>query len=268
MTEHRDDEQYLPDYAQEEPRRRMSTGMKVFLVFLGLGGLLMLVCCGGAFWFATRLQDSMTDDPAEIAVIRDGIAPVAVPDGFTPKMGMNLSLFGAFQMQMAGYGGPDENFLLLMQMEADGRQDQEIRKQFRLQAAQHSDVEEFRIESSETRTFEINGEECDFMFARGTLADSGQPFRQVTGVFPGKNGVAFLIYQVAEEEWDESAAEAIVLSLDLQGAGRRIDADADAADADNADADNADADETAPEPAGDGDAAADDAAAAAGQDAS
>ncbi|MFG0332060.1 MAG: hypothetical protein ACF8TS_01740 [Maioricimonas sp. JB049] len=47
--------------------------------------------------------------------------------------------------------------------------------------------------------------------------------RQVSGTFPGKRGIAFLLYQVTEEDWDEAAVEKLILSLDEDGAGRRID---------------------------------------------
>ncbi|QDU40487.1 hypothetical protein Mal4_48450 [Maioricimonas rarisocia] len=240
MTEYRDDEQYLPDYAREEPRQGMSGGMKVLMVMLVLGGVMMLLCCGVFFWFGTRLSNAVTEDPDEIAEIRELIATVDIPEDFTPQVGMNINMF-VFSMDLVAYGRDEEAFIMLMQMQAAGEGQEEIEQQFRQQAFEQSDAEEVDIESTTTHTFEINGRECDFVFAKGTMEEDGTEVRQVSGTFPGKNGVAFLLYQVMEEDWDEAAAAALILSLDENGAGRRVEKD--------------EADDDI-EPAGDGDTAA------------
>ncbi|MFG0332059.1 MAG: hypothetical protein ACF8TS_01735 [Maioricimonas sp. JB049] len=125
MTDYRDDEQYLPDYAREEPRQGMSTGTKVLMVMLALAGCLMLLCCGGIFWFGSRLTSAVTEDPDEIAEIRDSIAVIDMPEDFTPQVGMNINMF-VFEMDLVAYGRDDEAFVMLMQMQATGEGQAEI----------------------------------------------------------------------------------------------------------------------------------------------
>lgn len=261
MTDYRDDEQYLPDYAREEPRQGMTTGTKVLLVIAGLMGVMLLLCCGGIFWFGSRLSNSVTEDPAEIAKIRESISSIEVPEGFEPQAGANINMF-VFQMDLVGYErDDDESLLLLMQMQAAGQGQEEIEQQFRQQALEQSDAEEIDIESTEIRTYEINGRESDFVFAKGTLTEDDTKVRQVSGIFPGKGGAAFLMFQVAEEDWNEAEVETMILSLDENGEGKLLKApDEEPAEGQPAEA----GDESAPAPA-EPDAATDEAGDAPGQ---
>lgn len=198
--------------AHGESPKGMSTSMKVVLGLLIASGFLVLICCGGIVWLGNQFANSVTEDPVEIAKIQDEITAIGIPEDLPPAFGMSFSL-GVMNMQMAGYGEDEGNdVLLLMQMQVQGQSDEEMRSQFRQQAQQHGG-DDVRIMETDTRTFTINGVECDFTFAKGVAEESDEPIRQVSGVFPGRNGTAFLFYMVPEEEWDEERAVDIIQSL-------------------------------------------------------
>ena len=65
----------------------------------------------------------------------------------------------------------------------------------------------------ETRTFTIRGKEIEFQFAKAEDPETGTAYRQVSGVFPGKGGTAFLMLQIEEEGYDEDVIVKIIESI-------------------------------------------------------
>lgn len=196
---------------EHRPKPGMSTGMKILIILLVLCGGALAVCCGGAFFFVNKARDAMTQEPAKIRQIQEQITAINVPEDWQPEIGMNFTAFGT-GMQMAVYKGdsPHEQ-LMLMQMQVSGANVQNAKQQFRMQAQQQGN-EEIRIESTETKTFTINGEEVDFVFAKGTT-EQGTPVREVTGTFPSRKGIGYLLLLVPEEEWDEEKITNLIQSI-------------------------------------------------------
>ena len=223
------DDSWQDPFETQEPhgesRKGMSTSMKVVLGLLIACGFLVLICCGGFIWLGNQFANSVTEDPAEIAKIQEEITAIEIPEGLPPGFGMSFNL-GVMNMQMAGYGADapedieggaeegeiDAEVLLLMQMQVQGQSDDDMRREFQQQAQQHGG-EDVQLTEMDTRTFTINGVECDFTFAKGVAEESEEPIRQVSGVFPGRNGTAFLFYMVPEEQWDEERTVDIIQSL-------------------------------------------------------
>ncbi len=82
-----------------------------------------------------------------------------------------------------------------------------MQQSFRQQAGQQQNAQ-FRIDSSETKTVKINGEDRDFLFAKGTITPPGgqpTPARMITGMFPAKTGMGFIQYSIDETKFDEAA---------------------------------------------------------------
>lgn len=196
----------------------MSTTTKVILAIGGLFCVALLVCCGIAMWFGNKavntIAESTTENPAEIQSIADSIASIQIPEVYQPQTGVDFDL--GFSMQMAIFSrnaGGQQGAVVLMQMAAPGQQnDEQMKAQFRQQMQQSGQNQEITVESSETRTFTIDGEECDFEFVAGT-DQSGNPVRQVMGVFPGRGGAAFLVVFESEEDWDEEAVVELIESI-------------------------------------------------------
>ncbi|MCA8990641.1 MAG: hypothetical protein KDA69_05185 [Planctomycetaceae bacterium] len=197
------------DFGDEElvPKKKgMSTLTKV-LLGLGCGGILgIVVCCGAFTYFASQMM-KITDDPNKIAALREEIIGIDIPDTLPPVMGGDMNFF-AFKVKMVGYGEAEGHFLLLMGMDIPDANPDQMDQQLKMQANQQLNQQgkNVQIQESETRTLMIDGEERNFVFAKGTMTTKdGQTsdVRQVTGTFRSRNGVGLVIYIIPEEEWNE-----------------------------------------------------------------
>ena len=191
----------------------MSTAAKVIIGIVVTGVVGFAICCGGTIWW---FSDMMTQDPDEIREITTSIASIDIPAGWEPVVGMQMNV--GMQMQMAAYA-PDPNqqkrILMLMQMHMQGATEQDMEAQMEMQMRQQNIGEPITIDSSETRTFVIDGQEREFTFAVGTNA-SGDTMHQVSGVFAGRNGTAMLKFTEDDDHWDEAAIEKMIESISTQ----------------------------------------------------
>jgi hypothetical protein len=196
----------------------MSSTTKVVLLLLGVGGVLLLVCCGGFIWFgktmSDKLQNAMTQDPVRIREITASIIDITVPDAYAPKMAMDFGMMG-MQMKMCAYSRADDaGGVFIMEMTGPPSANKaQMKQQFQQSLRQQGQNQEVTIESSETRTFTINGEECEFEFIKGKNTQTNQDMRQVMGVIPGKSGAGFLMVFENEENWDEAAIVQMIESM-------------------------------------------------------
>lgn len=196
----------------------MSSTTKVVLIILGAGGVLALVCCGGVMYFgkqfADKIQNSISQDPARIREVTASIVDVTVPDVYSPKMAMDFGMMG-MQMKMCAYSRDgDAGGVFIMEMTAPPNANKaQMKQQFQQSLRQQGQNQDVTIDSSETRTFSINGEECQFEFIKGKNTQTNQDMRQVMGVIPGKSGTAFLMLFESEENWDEDAVIRMIESM-------------------------------------------------------
>jgi len=206
MQENSFDQPYPPE------KQGMGCLPKV-LIGLAVGGAVCLALCCGLGWYFTSQAMKTTEEPAEIEEIRRGIVNIDLPEDMPPSFGGEFN-FGMFQMEMAGYGEQQGKFLMLMQMQVAGLSEEEMKQQFRQQAAQQQN-ESVRITNSETRTLTIDGQPEEFVFAEGMMqTDEGEtPIRQVTGTFPSREGHGFLMLIVPEEEWNEDEVVEMIESI-------------------------------------------------------
>ena len=83
---------------------------------------------------------------------------------------------------------------------------EQMEASFKQQAGQQN--KNFRQESAETKTVKVDGQDTDFIFAKGTLNPPNgapKPVRMVTGMFPAKDGMGFIQYSIDEDKYDEAA---------------------------------------------------------------
>lgn len=208
-----------PDPFAEPPRKQgMSTGVKILLIVLVLGGIALLACCGVMAWFGSQVKMDQTVVPAEIDALREEIVSIEIPEGFAPQVGMNMDV-KVMTMKMVSYAQEETaGSLVLAQMKMPAQQgaqnEQQMQQQLEMQMRQQNmGAEEIDIESSESRTFQIKGRDVRFTFAKGKEPDSGTEFRRVHGAFPGNDGTAFLQLQMEEEAWDEDAVVRMIESI-------------------------------------------------------
>ncbi len=205
-----DDYNAPDDDAAYAPKPGMSTGMKVFIGVMIVGGATALLCCGGAYYFFSNVLQ-FTDDPAEIQKIQEEITGIEIPEGLEAEGGMTMAMVGV-QMKMAIYQG-NKSALMLMQMVGPGQMSEaQMRDQFRESMKQQDQDSDITVESTEERVFTVNGEDATFEFIKGTTAE-GEAVRQVSGMFAGRGGTAFLLYHVPEEDWNEEQVVKMIESL-------------------------------------------------------
>lgn len=197
------------------PKPGMSSGVKILLILLGVGSLCMLLCCGGLFWAAKQTDFSMevTEKKDEIISIQNEITDITIPETFEPQAGVSFNILGK-GVRMAIYNQASKQGMLTLisfSIPDDGMIDME--KEFRNSLnQQNQNQRELKITNSKPREFTIKDKKVNFTFAEGTDAND-QEFRQVTGVFPGKNGPAFLMLQVLAEDYNEEEIVKMIESI-------------------------------------------------------
>ncbi len=193
----------------------MSTGMKVLILLLCLGGGCMLLCCGGIVYIWSQIEWTQ-GDPVAAARAAAEIASIDVPDQFQPTDSMKMEFpFGLMRMKVVSYKSTaGEGGLVLTEMQIANVPLQEQEAQFRQQLREQGiDDRQLVVKESKSRTFKIRGRQVTFLFAQAKDAQSGAAFRQVSGTFPGKEGTAFLLLQIEEKSYDEEAVVKMIKSI-------------------------------------------------------
>lgn len=204
------------DITPSGKKKGMSTGAKVAIILGIVFGICLLVCCGVGGYFANKVGNAMTQDPAKIATIQQSmLTSIDLPAEYTPRMAMDFSLAGQ-GMKMAIYSpgsGAEPNpaeMLMLMSMNVTADEAQMQQQMEQSMAGQQNQIQE---ESSETKMVTIDGIERSVRFAQGKARQGGQAVRQVSAVFPGKEGTVMLVQIVPEEKWDEATVTKMLGSI-------------------------------------------------------
>ena len=209
----------VQEEAAPKKKRRKSEGMSTLtkvLLGLGCGGVLgLLICCGGFAYFGSQMV-KVSEDPVKIAAMRDEIVGITVPDDLPPKMGMDMN-FVAFKMKMIMHGEEQGKFLMLMAMDFPDANQQQLDQQLKMQGNQQMQQQgkNVNITESETRKLMVDGEEREYVFAKGTMNQGGQQIdvRQVTGTFSARKGVGMLILISPEDQWNEEETIQMIESI-------------------------------------------------------
>jgi hypothetical protein len=211
----------------EAPKPGMSTAVKVLLIVGAIGGLFLLLCCGGIGIVAWKSQDVLKDvvkkltpttDAAEIRERLGRITQIDIPTDFEPALGMDLGI-----MRWVAYEKTPRDGSLFMLFELDramlqsatlAEQRREIERMFDQQRGGQNNQFDMQINVTEreTRTLTVRGEPVEFDFNKGTSSD-GKAMRQVVGAFKTPGGVALLDLIVPEESYNEAAVVTMVESI-------------------------------------------------------
>lgn len=195
----------------------MSTGMKVLIILLCVGGGFGVICCGGMFYIGSKAADMVVQAPEKVIALTKEIVEIEIPEeSFSAKMGMNFDMFGVSMKMVAYESSPSGGALMLMEMDVPNsgspeQQATEMRNAMRQQ--QGVNQKQLNVGETETKTFTIRGEEIEFQFADAEDPNSKAAFKQITGVFSGKGGTALLLIQVPKESYDEERTVKIIESI-------------------------------------------------------
>ncbi len=195
----------------------MSRGVKIALVIVVI--LLGLCCIGGAgFYFITQrvVSQAFTDDPAKSATLGHEIVDYTLPDGYRELGGMNALVFKMVFIGTAS-NTSDSMFIVLMQIPSGTNMDQaEMQRQMTQAMQQQGQGRAMQTHVVGTQTATIKGQPVTLTVSEGTVTegnDAGATFRQVIGVFPGKDGTAMLMAMGKKDTWDQATLDGFLASI-------------------------------------------------------
>jgi hypothetical protein len=208
----------MSDYNSDSGKKTTTA----LITILGIGLVVLLLCCGGAYWIGSmaigKFQVSFSTDAAQIRTMTATIVDVTIPEEFPPLFGMDMSTFGA-PMKMVFYGTQDQSrSLVLMQMidpsGNSGMTKEQFEQAMRQQGAQQGgQMQQINATSAEQWIFDFSGEEYTFEMASGTDPARNVAAHRLTGVFPGKQGAAFLSMMMNDDDWDEESVLQMIESM-------------------------------------------------------
>ncbi|HEY3968452.1 MAG TPA: hypothetical protein VGM05_28145 [Planctomycetaceae bacterium] len=214
------------DFQQEPaPQAKKSSGSKVLLILGTIAGLGLVVCCGGAGFLYYKFKDaiSVTKDPVEVKKQTEELVTIEIPSTFTPLASTRVAT-PVVNMKMIMYqsGAGNEDAMVLMEMSAPGADPKQMRdqmlQQMRTQQAQGSGFNsQINAQSKETRKFKINGDDVEFDFIKGTRGSDPTVYRQIVGVFQGRNGFILLMLMIRDSDYDEEAVLKMIKSIRVPG---------------------------------------------------
>lgn len=197
------------EVTQPPPKTGMSGGAKL-LIILGVGGgLLVLLCCGSVIGFGIYMAGGASQDPNVVAAKTAEIAQIEIPDGLDPQMSfdMKFPFYGRFMLWTVYVDEETDSVLALFTMPAASMSDdQEEMRRAMNQSLQQQGMrgqEGISIQESYTKDLSIRGENVTFKIAKGVGDESGVARIEVTGVFPGKTGTAFVMFNANAEKYTE-----------------------------------------------------------------
>ncbi len=195
----------------------MSKGVKIALVVVAI--LLVLCCLGGlGFYFISQrvVSQAITDDPTKAATLGHEIVDYNLPDGYRELGGMNALVFKMVFIGSASKTS-DSRFIVLMQIPAGTNMDQaEMQRQITQAMQQQGQGRNMQTHVVGTQTATIKGQPVTLTISEGTVtegSDAGTVFRQVIGVFPGKDGTAMLMAMGQKDTWDQATLDNFLASI-------------------------------------------------------
>ena len=196
--------------------------MKVLIILLCVFGGIGLLCCGGAIYVGVQFNNSASEDPETIATVTKKIADIEIPATFRPVMSVNVDFWflPMMKVRMVIYQTTDQTGSLTMMeiVVPSAADDKAQEKQFRQQMKQQrqgQNIRDLTIKKSVNKKFTIRGEEITFKFDEAFDEVSKQKFRQVSGVFPGKEkgSAVMLTLQLREKQYKEAEIVKMIKSI-------------------------------------------------------
>ncbi len=211
----------MSDRFEIEPEPRPKSGMSGWLKLLigfGIASTIgVAICCGLGVWFFTQNM-KFTTDPAEIAAQTKEIASIQIPEDFKPEIGMRMSI--GMKMNVVAYSRKPSGSLALVQVTVPGQVDgnnqmgeEEMKKSMEQQLERQGQRSKIDITSRESRKIVVDGVERNFEFITGTLQENKAEVKQIQGMFPGRDGLAFLQIMEGASEYNEEEAIKIIESI-------------------------------------------------------
>jgi len=222
-----------PGYPQEsypppQPRSGYGCGgcLGKFLIFLGIVFLLLILVCGGTFYYVyTKFRDSLTYNAPEINKVTDEIVSTDIPDVLKPVGG------GRFKMpfvdktlgQRVVYSDKNHKAILILASWDEGFSPQAGEQILQtletlMQPQNDADKSSEQMEGlKEAKTTvlerEIHGAKAHFDITEGVGTQSNKPRIRAQGAFKGKSGPANLFLEADEDTLSRAQVEKTIKSM-------------------------------------------------------
>jgi hypothetical protein len=185
--------------------------MNAAKVILGIGIALVVivvagaVLTGGLFFSAGKAVAKSYGSPEKVSATASKIADFQVPDGFSQEYALEQ-----FGITLAAYKGSDGHSHLMLAQMPEGTNDLESK----LQTVVPGSVDRTtRLNVVERREATVRGQQATLVISDGTNSD-GQPYRQLTTSFQGKNGPAILVISRPSSSWNQADVDQLIASIE------------------------------------------------------
>jgi hypothetical protein len=188
----------------------MNKTIKIILVILGsLVALCLCIVVVGLLAFRSTgriLQQTIDNDPVEVAAISDDIADFPLPAGFREGQAVRLANFS-----MVTYTAVNgRTHIYLMQAPRALVLDKnELERQMSVASGTDQWTE---VTVIETQSCQIRGEEATLVISEG-VSHNGQRYRSANAVFDGNEGTALVNISGPVTEWDQEMVDSFIASL-------------------------------------------------------
>lgn len=184
-------------------------------VFIGCTSVFIVACLvlavAGTIFFrspARVLERVVKTDAETVADISDSIADYRLPAGFTDAHGARAAGFSFVTYT----GDDDRSHIFLFQMPSYINIDQEDLIHQAQQASGNEDYVRVRTEVVDEIPAVIAGQEVTLLVSEGTNHE-GDVYRQVSGMFEGKNGQALVVFERPLSSWDQAEVDEFLASI-------------------------------------------------------
>ncbi len=169
-----------------------------------------LACIAGFLFFTiqTRNLVSTATDPNKQQQVGNQIAEYTVPAGYKQAMGMDLLVEKVVMLEPTNNQGPA---IMLIQLMTSTASQEELERGMQ-QAFQQSGTRQANYEVVGTHPVTIKGKATNLTVSEST-AGTSHILRQATGVFPGKGGIAMIMFTGSSDSWDWKLIEDFCASI-------------------------------------------------------
>ncbi|HTN03124.1 hypothetical protein [Planctellipticum variicoloris] len=213
-----DDRDNWDDEAPAQPKRGMSTFSKFLLVFGIVGGMGMLACCGVCGFVGYSFAPNVSTNPQQVAAKGAEICEITLPADYEGRQSMEIDNF-MMLMRLVHFERTDgKGRLMLMEVLPRMGDEKDFKEGFQKGFAESFDEKQDQFHtlvntSSETKTFQLGGQEAEFVFEKGDDAGSKTTLHQVRGSFTGKQGMVTFTLELEDSVWNQDEVEAIIQSI-------------------------------------------------------
>ena len=194
----------------------MGTASKLLLIFGILFVALGILCCGAFGYLAYWGKNSIVKDPAAVKATTQTIADISIPEPLVPEGGvdMKIPITGKTMMTIVAYADRALGSTLMLmgfgemfQGQSEAQMRQQMEQSMQQQGFSQGNREQIEDGKVSTKELKINGQPAKFTITAGQGAKSHAPRINVSGVFHGRSGPAFLILEANAEKISREKVE-------------------------------------------------------------